>query len=190
MLTAVLRNLAVRARPLRSIRRLARSDSGATAVEFSFVAAPAVALLVALFQTGLVFLAGRELDEAVAQSSRSILTGQAQNSNMTASQFASLVCQDIYALLNCNNLMINVQTYASFSAAVTTTPGLTFSNQGAVTNTWTFDPGGPGDIVVVQIMYQWPVVLGPLGFSLSNLSNGNRLLASTAVFRNEPYQQQ
>jgi hypothetical protein len=36
-------------------------------------------------------------------------------------------------------------------------------------------------------MYQWPLVLGPLGFTLANLSNGNRLLASTAVFKNEPY---
>ena len=31
------------------------------------------------------------------------------------------------------------------------------------------------------------VVLGPLGFNLSNLGNGNRLLVSTAVFKNEPY---
>lgn len=41
--------------------------------------------------------------------------------------------------------------------------------------------------MVVQVMYQWPIVLGPLGFNLSNLSNGNRLLVSTAVFKNEPY---
>ena len=56
-----------------------------------------------------------------------------------------------------------------------------------MTNTWNYNTGNPGDIVVVQVMYQWPVVLGPLSFTLANLSNGNRLLVSTAVFKNEPY---
>jgi len=37
-------------------------------------------------------------------------------------------------------------------------------------------------------MYQWPVFLGPLSFNLSNLSNGKRLLMSSAAFKNEPYQ--
>jgi hypothetical protein len=35
-------------------------------------------------------------------------------------------------------------------------------------------------------MYIWPVMLGPLGFNLSNLSNGNRLIMSSAAFQNEP----
>jgi hypothetical protein len=64
---------------------------------------------------------------------------------------------------------------------------LTFDSKGKVTNGWTYAPGNPGDIVVVQVMYQWPVYLGPLGFDLSNLANGNRLLISTAVFKTEPY---
>jgi hypothetical protein len=83
--------------------------------------------------------------------------------------------------------MINVQNYNSFAAANTTTPTLTFNGNGNVSNTWNYNTGNPGDIVVVQVMYQWPVVLGPLSLNLSNLSNGNRLLVSTAVFKNEPY---
>jgi Flp pilus assembly protein TadG len=187
MFAAAPRKPAVRARQLWSCQRLVRSDSGAGAVEFALVAAPFLALLIALLQTGLVFLAGRELDQAVAQASRYILTGQAQNANMTQTQFNSWVCGYVSALFNCNNLMVNVQTYSSFSSASTSAPTLTYNAQGQVTNTWTYAPGGPGDIVVVQVMYQWPVVLGPLGFNLSNLSNGDRLLMSTAVFKNEPY---
>ena len=57
-----------------------------------------------------------------------------------------------------------------------------------MTNNWQHKPGNPGDIVVVKVMYQWPVFLGPLGFNLSNLGNGKRLLISTAAFKNEPYQ--
>ena len=97
------------------------------------------------------------------------------------------MCSQSAALFNCNNFMINVQNYSSFSAASTSTPTLTFNSQDQVMNSWAWSPGNPGDIVVVQVMYQWPVVLGPLNFNLANLSNGNRLLVSTAVFRNEPY---
>jgi hypothetical protein len=57
-----------------------------------------------------------------------------------------------------------------------------------VTNIWQYNPGSPGQIVVVRAMYQWPVFLGPLGFNLSNLANGDRLLMATATFKNEPYQ--
>lgn len=187
MFTAVLRSLAVRAKP-RAFKRLIRSESGATAVEFALVAAPFLALLLAIFQTGIVFLAGRELDELVSSASRTILTGQAQTSNITQAQFATWVCQNSTStLFNCANFMINVQNYGAFSSTNTAAPTLTFNAQGQVTNTWSYSPGGPGDIVVVQVMYQWPIVLGPLGFNLSNMSNGNRLLMSTAAFKNEPY---
>lgn len=164
-----------------------RSKDGATAVEFALVAAPFLALLIAIFQTALVFFAGRVLDETVEEASRVIMTGQAQNESMTATQFSTWVCGQTFALFNCNNFMINVQNYASFASASTTTPTLTFNGSGNVSNSWSFDTGSPGDIVVVQVMYQWPVVLGPLSFTLANLSNGNRLLVSTIVFKNEPY---
>ena len=141
----------------------------------------------ALFQTALVFFAGRVLDVTTLQASRYILTGQAQNANYTQANFATYVCNNTFALFNCNNFMINVQNYNSFAAANTNTPTLTFNSQGQVTNTWNYSPGNAGNIVVVQIMYQWPLMLGPLGFNLANLSNGNLLLVSTIAFKNEPY---
>jgi Flp pilus assembly protein TadG len=173
---------------LRSCRQFAISKKASAAVEFGLVAAPFFALLMALFQTALVFFAGRVLDVTTLQASRYILTGQAQNSSYTQTQFATYVCNNTFALFTCANLMVNVNTYNSFSSAVTSAPTLTFNKKtGAVTNTWSYSPGGPNDIVVVQVMYQWPVIGGPLGFTLSNLSNGDRLLMSTAVFKNEPY---
>ena len=166
---------------------LLRSDSGATAVEFALVAAPFIALLVAILQTMVVFFAQRLLDEVVSQASRTIQTGQAQTSGLTQSQFTSWVCQKTAILFTCGNYMVNVTSYSSFSAASTTTPTLTFDSSGNVTNTWNYALGSPGDIVVVQVLYQWPIILGPLGFNLSNLANGNRLLVSSNVFKREPY---
>ena len=94
-----------------------RSESGATAVEFALVAAPFIALLVAILQTMVVFFAQRLLDEVVSQASRTIQTGQAQTSGLTQSQFTSWVCQKTVILFTCANYMVNVQSYSSFSAA-------------------------------------------------------------------------
>jgi Flp pilus assembly protein TadG len=187
MITACLRRLTFRAKRNRPLKRLVPDDSGAAAVEFALVGVPFLALLVAIFQTGIVFLASRVLDEVVTQAGRYILTGQAQTSDMSQSAFAAFVCNNSFALFSCSNLMINVQNYSSFAGANTSTPTLTFDAQGHVSNVWTWSPGNPGDIVVVQLIYQWPILLGPLGFNLANLANGNRLLVSTAVFKNEPY---
>ena len=51
-----------------------------------------------------------------------------------------------------------------------------------------YNPGGPGDIVVVTLYYEWPIYVSLLGNSLDNLNGGKRLLVATSVFRNEPYQ--
>jgi Flp pilus assembly protein TadG len=168
-------------------KRYAGCNNGASAVEFAIIAAPFLALLVAILQTALVFFAGRVLDETTEQASRYILTGQAQTSGMTQAQFANYVCQKSSSLFSCNNFMVNVQNYSSFASANTSTPTLTFDSSGAVTNQWAWSPGNAGDIVIVQVMYQWPIILGPLGFNLSNLSNGNRLLVSTVALKTEPY---
>ena len=171
----------------RSWKRYARCNNGAAAVEFAIIAAPFLALLIAIIQTALVFFASRVLDETTEQASRYILTGQAQTSGMTQAQFANYVCQKTSSLFTCNNFMINVQNYSSFASANTSTPTLTFDSSGAVTNQWAWSPGNAGDIVIVQVMYQWPVILGPLGYNLANLSNGNRLLVSTVALKTEPY---
>lgn len=193
MFAAFRQKLASGAGWFRSSRHFALCRRGATALEFALVAAPFLALLVALFETALVFFASRVLDEVTEEASRYILTGQAQQANMSQSQFQTYLCTStntaalVSALFNCNNLMINVENYSDFASASTSTPTLTFNKSGAVSNTWTYSPGTPGSIVVVQVMYQWPIILGPLAFNLSNLSDGNRLLVSTAVFKSEPY---
>lgn len=89
-------------------------------------------------------------------------------------------------MFDCTKLMIDVQTVGSFSTSSTGAPTLTFNAKGQVTNTWQYNPGGPGQIVVVRVMYLWPVFLGPLGFTLSNEPNGNRLIMASAAFQNEP----
>ena len=83
--------------------------------------------------------------------------------------------------------MINVQSYANFSSANASPPTLTYNAQGQVTNTWNYDPGAPGEVMVVQLIYQWQTFSGPLGYVLSNLGNGTTEMMGVAAFRVEPY---
>ena len=78
---------AQRLRAAELVRRFVRQQDGAAAVEFALVAAPFLALIFAILETALVFFAGQALETAVANSSRLIMTGQAQNPEFLANGF-------------------------------------------------------------------------------------------------------
>ena len=169
-------------------RRLAEDRSGATIIEFAFIVGPLMALLVAVLQTTMAFFAQQSVDTVAEVTSRKLMTGSAQQSSETAAQFKADVCAQLPSYLSCSNIMVDVQTAANFSSASTTNPTITFNNSGAITNAWKFAPGGPGQITIARVMYVWDVQKAPFGFDLSTMSNGKRLLVSTAVFKTEPYQ--
>ncbi|MFI4976083.1 MAG: TadE/TadG family type IV pilus assembly protein [Caulobacterales bacterium] len=172
----------------KTLRRFGRSNSGATAVEFAMVALPLIALILASLQTAIIFFFDEALQTATEQSARQLMTGSAQLSDTTQTQFANVVCANAPAPFQCSNIMVDVQSASSFSSINTSPLTLTYDVHGNVTNTWSYSPGNPGDIVIVRVMYNWPVFGGPLAFGLANQPNGNHLLVATAVFKNEPYQ--
>lgn len=180
------RKIAARLRrllPGKLARRFARQQDGAAAVEFALVAVPFLALTFAILETALVFFAGQTLEAAVTDTSRLIMTGQAANYSQT--DFKNAVCARLQGgLFNCASVYVSVQDYSSFGGAGTVPP---VSNGQLNTTNLPYQPGGPCSIVVVQFYYQWPIYVSLLGNNLANLSGGNRLLVSTAVFRNEPY---
>jgi Flp pilus assembly protein TadG len=174
-------------RRVAAIRRLVCDEDGATAVEFGLVAVPFLALVFAIMETSLVFFAGQTLETAAADSARLIMTGQAQTQGLNQATFKNAVCAQIHGLFNCSGgVYVDVKTYTSFANVTNPSP---LDSNGNLTNNFVYQPGGPGDIVVVRLMYQWPVYVSLLGFNgLSNMSGSNRLLVSTVAFRNEPYQ--
>ena len=164
-------------------RRFARQKDGAVAVEFALVAAPFLAMVFAVMETAVIFFAGQALETAAADSARLILTGQAQSQGYDQAKFKQAVCGKIYGLFNCTGgLKVDVRNYLSFASVSTAKP----ITNGVANIQENYAPGGPGDIVVVRLMYQWPVYVSLLGLNLSDNGN-NRLLMATVAFRNEPY---
>jgi Flp pilus assembly protein TadG len=169
------------------LRRFAKEQDGSTAVEFGLIAAPFLALLFAILETALVFFSSQALETAVADASRLIMTGQAQTQGMSQKAFKDAVCERIYGLFDCQSgVYVDVKSYSfgSFSGASLPVP---IDGQGNFQNNFSYNPGGPGDIVVVRLFYQWPIASPESLFKLTNMNGGKRLLVATSAFVNEPY---
>jgi Flp pilus assembly protein TadG len=191
--------------PVPAAARLIRGEAGAATVEFAIVAVPFLALVFAILETAFIFFAQQALQNAAVSAGRLLMTGQAQQNYqgsgqpMTASQFKTAACAAISGILNCNSsLIVDVQTYPSFAAANAGNATSAPLNANGVLqvdpNNPPFNMGGPGDIVVVVLMYQWPAWVKLPGLtSLMDLASGSnqpvtgRLLMATSVFVNENY---
>lgn len=179
------------------LRRFRRSRAGSAAVEFALVAPVFFALLFAIIETGMVFFANQVLETVTQDSARVIQTGQAmtpggisttQTGPLTEAQFQQqVVCPDVPVLFNCNNISIDVESYPPTQAWPASFSNQIDSNGNFIANNLQYNTGGPCDVVIVRLFYQWPLFVTGLGYNISNLAGNKRLLWGSAAFRNEPY---
>lgn len=173
-------------RVTRQISRFVRTERGATAVEFALIAPPFLAMLLGILEVAIFLFAQMTLQNAANQAARYFLTGQAQSGNWSATTVVGKVCPTV--VFNCNNVFITVQNSTSFSGANTGAPSMYDGNGNALGQAnYTYDPGTPGDVMVVQLVYAWPVVPGPLGFDLGPVQHGTVQMMGVSAFRVEPY---
>jgi Flp pilus assembly protein TadG len=171
-------------RAARDLVRLSAAREGATAVEFALIAPAFIALVVAIFQVCVYVFVQQSLQNAATQAGRLFLTGQAQT--WSQSTFKDYVCTNyLPSLFSCSSLIVSVQTYQNFASASTTAPAL--YNAGVPITSFPYSPGTQGQIMVVQLVYPWSVVSGPLGFTIANLPNNAAEMMGVAAFRVEPY---
>jgi Flp pilus assembly protein TadG len=179
------------------LRRFRRSRAGSAAVEFALVAPVFFGLLFAIIEVAIFFFASQVLETITQDSARALMTGQAQTSQVCTdpvsgapapcneATFHAYACSKIPGLFTCSNLYIDVESYPAFSNVVI---GSQIDASGNFTSgNMQYNPGGPGDTVVVRMFYQWPLFVTGLGFNISNLSGNKRLLVATSAFQNEPY---
>jgi Flp pilus assembly protein TadG len=177
---------------LKYLRHFACDGRAASAVEFALVALPLVAIIFAALQFAIVMLAQQELNHAADETGRAVMTGQisstfGQTGYLSQSDFQKKVCSYLVAMFSCSNLIVNMQTASAFSAASTSAPSYATLQK----NSWSYQTGSHGStpqVIVLQVMYEWPIFSGMLGFNLATLPNGTRLLVATSVFMNEPSQ--
>jgi Flp pilus assembly protein TadG len=181
----------------REAQRFAREERGATAVEFGLLAAPFFALIYAILETAVVFLAGQILDSAVQDASRKLRTGEAQTATWNADRFREEICSRLYGMFDCSvgsdRLKIRVSVVASFgTATVLPAIGADCTASGKPEDCeWTivedYSPGMGSEIVLVQAYYKWPTLVNIGGFNLATQADNSRLLSAVRVFLNEPF---
>jgi Flp pilus assembly protein TadG len=178
---------------MRSLRRLisagrraaaafATRQDGGPAAEFALVAPIFIVVIYATVQCAIIYICNAYLETATEEAARQVLTNQ--STSLSAAQFKTAVCNNMPALFNCASVMVGLQPATSTTSISTAAP--TFNSNGTLAGTLPYQQPSPGQIGVLQVMYQWPVIGLPLAFNFANLGNGTYLMMSTQVFRVEP----
>ncbi|WP_322964506.1 TadE/TadG family type IV pilus assembly protein [Sphingomonas fuzhouensis] len=170
---------------------------GAAIVEFALVAAPFLALLLAILLTSLAYLAQEALETTVEAAARNIVTGRTQsgdvqgsNAGMTkaelAERFRKTGCAALPPFMSCDRLYVDVQSAATGNALAHNIPHLTCDTAGRLINSFSYDVGTQGSLVMVRFFYVWPMPVAP-NIDLSLPGNGQTILVATSVSKSEAY---
>jgi Flp pilus assembly protein TadG len=174
-------------------RRFGNSDSGATAVEFAFVAFPFFSILGIIIETGSMMFVEYGLQSGVQEASRQARTGQAQAAGVTLAQYKALICKNAALVSQCGtNITVYANSYATWADLAASVPS--FTNIG-VKDDGTMNPtayklGQPTCPSVLVATYDWKFMMPMMGYmgKLGNIQNGAaRRLVGFAMFQTEPY---
>ena len=169
----------------RLVSRLRGDKRGAAMVEFALVMLPFFILVFGIFEVGLVIWGGLELDNATIDAARLVRTGQAQSGKYDANRVKQEVCARVSLLFDCTSkLRVDVRNFPNFGSMAPPQP---FDAQGQFKDNFSYQPGGPQEIVLMSTYYEWPLLNIISSMSLGNMASGNRLLQASTAFRNEPF---
>ncbi len=170
----------------RPVEGIAIDRRGAATIEFAICAAAFIALLIGILQIAIVFFVQESVQTAAETVARKVLTGQIA-AGTTQEQFRTQSCRHLPAFLKCGNLYVDLRKVASLADAAAIKGGVRVDASGKLEDSTRFDSSGAGDIVVLRLLYRWPIGLLPLGLDLRNQGDDSRTIVGTMVFKSEPY---
>ncbi len=169
-----------------SATRFVKSDSGASAVEFAFVAFPFFYVLGCLMETGVMLFTEYVIQTSVQDAARQIRTGSAQAASTTSAGFKNKICATTSIIVSCAKITVYVKPATTFSTLKAATPSpLAISAKPG--DTPVFDCGQPSQPLAVIATYDWNFVFPFMSFLGNVNSNTARRISGIAIFRNEPY---
>lgn len=168
-----------------------RNRDGATAVEFALFAIPLTMLILGMIELTMLAAAGTLLQGATDDAGRLIRTGQVQNAADPQAAFEDMLCDKVDLYLDCDRLQYEAIVIEDglFGGAGISTAEPEYNPDGDL-DTQGFDPGEENEVVLIRVAYRYPLLtplVGPF-FADEGVLNNTRLLMSTTVIKNEPYQ--
>lgn len=177
-------------RSVRALRRFGRARQGTAAVEFALVALPFFLLTIGMAEISMMGFAQTSLDYAVSESARQIRTGSAQMGGLDGADIKEQICTEVsrFMFLDCDaNLYLDVDRFDSF-VEIDNDEANPIEDDEFQTDGFGYSPGAASDIVVVRVYYRWHVMTPMFEPIFRNVGSGDRILVTTMMFRNEPYQ--
>ncbi len=168
----------------------AADNRGATAVEFALIATPFFLLIFGLLEVSLIFIISTTLEFGLNDATRGIRTGAFQAGGggpPNLATFRTAVCDGLFALLDCSEIEFDLTAHNNFNGTPpppATNPSTGMLNSGA----FSFQPGGPSQIVIARAFFEWDLITPIISQPLSNVPSGDvRLITAVAAFQNEPF---
>lgn len=163
-----------------------RETRAVAAVEFSLVGVPFILMTIGIVELSLMFTAQSVLQEATFTASRLIRTGQLQQGKMGNAEeaFRDAVCDFSSLLIPCASIQFSVQKLDDFSDADDVEPEM--DEEGNLQET-PFDPGAENDVVLIRVVYNYPIRTPVMQQVLSTVGGTKRGLMSTIILQTEPY---
>ena len=172
------------------IRRAAKDESGATAIEFAIVGPVFLSLVFSAMEVGLLMTKNALLENAASTISRSIYTGSVTNGALTREDLIETVCEAISIIdSSCaENVSIELTPIANFQAIPNSDAQCTDSAQ-PVNPVVDFIPGAGNSIVYMRICLSTNIYTPGIGFGsqLTQTSTGKFELVTAIAFANEPF---
>lgn len=173
------------------LKQFFTNDRGVTAVEFSFFAIPFAFLMVGMVEVGMLSTAGTILQGATDDAARLIRTGQAQQSGDAQGMFESMLCDKVDIMMDCDDLVYEAikidegQGFGGIAGNMMLVEPV-FNPDGDLVPGG-FDPGAENSLVIVRVSYRYPLFSPFVGPILADRGDNTKLLMSTAIIQNEPY---
>lgn len=180
---------------------LLRDRRGSAAVDFAIIGPALVLMLIGILEASMLLASQTLLQSAVVDAARSGLTGQSGN-GLTRAELIRLAADRVGGnLIKPEHLRLETLVYTSFANIGEPEPYTDVNSNGAHdpgepftdingNGSWDRDQGrsglgGPNDIVLYRVLYDWQPMT-PLLRGL--LPNGGRLeLSASFAVRNEPF---
>ncbi|WP_310618714.1 TadE/TadG family type IV pilus assembly protein [Flexibacterium corallicola] len=164
-----------------------RDTSGATAVEFGIVAIPFFMMIFAILEISMVHISGTMLDHATLETARLVRTGQAQTANMSQSEMKTQICDRMFFCSDIVRMHVEVNSFTDFGEVADGTTPVIDPETDDVKTGLPFNVGTASQVSLVRVIYEWPMRTNWMRDAFQDTEDGDRLLISTAIFRNEPF---
>lgn len=168
-----------------SFAALRRDQKGATAVEFALLIGPFLFLLLGLMEVSMQYFIATAIDYSVQKTARLIRTGQAHESDLSVDDLRTTMCENILDIFDCtDNSYFSVTELDNLAA---TSAALPVDSSGEFLDSDIYETGHGGSYIIVRGYFQFSPLFDIFGALTPQLPNGNRIVAASALFRNEPF---